>query len=131
MSEKKAFRHALLTVGTAVLLVFAFLLYVAGPHSDFWPAFAFIILVPALIMLPFVYSRYVRGPLPSPTPQQHLKKAIWCGMLAVTYFVLSWMKSGKDLKSVWMWINVGIWALLALDHLRRAYTKEGDLSRTQ
>ena len=130
MTNKKAFRDALLTVGTAVLLVVAVLLYAAGPDSDLWPAFVVIILVPALVMVPFVYSRYVNGPPTPLTPQQHLNKAIQCGLFAVAYFALCWMKYGKDLKSVWTWINVAVWVLLALDHLRRAYKKEGDLSRT-
>jgi peptidoglycan/LPS O-acetylase OafA/YrhL len=131
MTEGKAFWHAVLTIGLAVLLVAGFLLYLAGPHSENWPAFAVIILVPALIMLPFVYRKYVNGLPPPLTRQQHVKRAVILGLLACAYTAAIFVDHKTGWKFVWQCFYPGGVLLAALDHLWRAYKKEGDLSNPQ
>jgi hypothetical protein len=130
MTERKAFWHALMTVGIAVLLITGFLFFLVGPHSEHWLAFALIISVPALIMLPFVYRRYMEGPRPPLSRQEHLRHAVWCAFIAAGYFVLYWGKQ-VHVKSVWSWSYVGLWLVLSLNHLRQAYKRQGTASPAQ
>ncbi len=123
MTARKAFWQALMTVSIAALLVTGFLFFLVGPHSEHWLAFALIIFVPAVIMLPFVYRRYMEGPRPPLTRQEHIRQGIWCAFVAVGYLVLYWEKL-VHVKPVWLLSYVGLWLILSLNHLRQAYRKQ-------
>jgi hypothetical protein len=131
MDEKKAFRHALMTVGLAVLLVGGFLLYLTGGRSDLWFAQVLVILVPALLLLPLVYRKYVNGPPPRLTPQQHLTRAVLLGLLGSAYVVAIFINHRSGWGRVSQFCYSGALLVTALDHLRRAYKKERAPSPTQ
>ncbi len=131
MTEQKAFWHALMTVGLAALLVIGFLLYLLPSHLDFGPAVIVTVLVIPLILLPMVYRKYVNGPPPPLTRQQHLKRAVVWGLLGCAYVVSIFVDHRTGWGLVWKWSYSGSFLLTALDHLRRAYKKEANPSPLQ
>jgi len=136
MTPHKAFWHALLTVGLGVLLVASLLLYLGEHselkgHNELWPVLAFVFLVTAIILVPVVYRRYMKGPRPLLTPQQHRAQAAWQAVAAIVYFGIHWAQPGENRMSKWAWMIVGIWLASALNHLRQAYEKAGKSSPIQ
>ena len=126
MNERKAFWHALMTVGLAVLLMTSVLLFLAELNSqlaELWPFMAVIFLVTGLIMLPFVYRRYKTEPRPPLTPQKHRAQAIWQAVLAIAYLAICMMPGEKRITR-YTWMIVGLWLSSALNHMRLAYKKE-------
>ena len=137
MTERKAFWHALMTVGLAVLLVTSVLLFLAELYSrtrpafaEMWPVLAGIFLVTGLMMLPFVYRRYLAGPPPPLSPRQHRIQAMWQTAYVIAYLAIC-MLSGEKRISKWEWMIVGLLLSSVLHHLRLAYKKEGDTSLAQ
>jgi hypothetical protein len=131
MNERKAFRHALATVGVAILLLAGFLFYLVGPHSELWPAFLMVILVPALILLPLVYRKYVNGPTPPLTRQQHINRFILQVLLSCVLAAGIFVDHPTGWRLVSQSCYSGGLLLGALGHLRRAYKSEGNLSQPQ
>ena len=126
MSERKAFWHALMTVGLAVLLMTSVLLFLAESYSqlaELWPVMAVIVLVTGLIMLPFVYRRYMTGSRPPLTPQQHRAQAIWQAVCVIVYLAICMLPEEKRITR-YTWMLVGLWLSSALNHLRLSYKKE-------
>ena len=122
MTKQKAFWQALMTVVIAALLVVGFFFFLLGPHWNHWFALAIIIALPALFMLPFVYGRYMSGPRPPPTSQQHGLRAIEYVLFAIGFFALLWIHP-EDREGKWVWIMVGSLLINALYNLYRAYMK--------
>jgi FtsH-binding integral membrane protein len=131
MTERKAFRHALLTVVTATLLAAVLLCFAVPLHPLNLPVLVVIILVPSLLLVPFVQYRYMEAPHPPLTRKEHVKKAVWCGSIAVAYLVLNFTKHVRDVTSLWSWAYVGLFVLLSLNHLREAYRKRESPAPTQ
>jgi len=137
MTERKAFWHALMTVGLAVLLMTSVLIFLAELYSrtwpalsEMWPVMAVIFLVTGLILLPFVYRRYLAGPPPPLTPRQHRVQAMWQAAYVIAYLAIC-MLLGEKRISKWEWMIAGLLLSSALNHLRLANTKEGDTSLAQ
>jgi O-antigen/teichoic acid export membrane protein len=123
MTERKAFWHALTTVIIAAGVAAGFFFFLFGPHSKHWLALAIIIVLPALFMLPFVYSRYLSGsPRPAPPASYHYSQAILYFLIAVAFVVLHGIypkvPGFRD-----SWGYTGVWLIMALYHLYRAYAK--------
>jgi len=135
MTPRKAFWHALMTVGLGVLLVASLLLYLGErygleEHYELWPGLAFVFLVMAIILVPVVYRRYMNGPRPPLTPQQHLIHAIWQAVTTSLYCGIHWARPEIRMsKSAWMIVIIGMSS--AFNHLRQAYKKVGDSSPAQ
>jgi len=120
MTPGKAFWHAVATVGAAVLIVCMPAAYFLKLDTEAWLVFLLFMLVPALLLLPLIYHRYMQGPKRRQfTRRQHLVFTILFGALAVAYLVSNIRGSSKGLESVSTWAIGGGWLLFAVDHLRR------------
>ena len=124
MTEQKALRDAVLTVGLAVLLVSGVLFYLVRPISENWVAIIVITLVPALLMLPVIHTRYVKGPPPPLTRQQHFKRALIFGLVACLGTVLIFTEHKWDWGLVWKCCYVGGWLATSIKHFRLSYREE-------
>jgi hypothetical protein len=127
MTSQKALRHAVATVGSAVLIVCALATYFLRADTEMWLIFLVMILVPALLLLPLVYRRYMQGPRrPQLTRRQHITRTIMFGSLSIAYVAASVIDPTKSWRSVHTWIFGGAWMLMAIDHLRRAFKPRGE-----
>jgi hypothetical protein len=130
MDEKKAFRHALMTVGVAVLLVGGVVFYLTGWQSELWMVQLLVILVPALLLVPLVYRKYANGPPPPLTPQQHRTRAVLLGLLCSASVVVIFIDHRSGWGRVSQFCYSGALLVMALNHLR-ACRKERAPSPTQ
>ena len=120
MTKQEAFWQALATVIAAALLGLSALLYFLSPHYSYWPAVLLIVLIPALLLLPFVYRQYRNG-RPQLTRRQYLNRSVLYGLVTAIYLGDNILDPRMGWRLVIALSGVGGWALLTLDHLWRAY----------
>jgi phosphoglycerol transferase MdoB-like AlkP superfamily enzyme len=130
MTDRKAFMQALMTVGLAALVASGILLYMTRSHRNLWPAVIAIALIVTLILLPLVSRKYQKGPPARPTRNQRIALAVMFGVVAALSFVFILRGHYTGWRLFWQSCNAAIWLLLALNHLRLAYKKEGTASPT-
>ena len=120
MTKKEAFWQALATVSAAALLMLSALLYFLSPHYSYWPAVLLVVLIPALILLPFAYRQYRNGRAQL-TRRQYLNRSVLYGLITAMYLGNDILDPRTGWRLVIALSGVGGWALLTLDHLWRAY----------
>jgi hypothetical protein len=120
MTKQEAFWQALATVIAAALLILSALLYLLSPHYSYWPAVLLVVLIPALLLLPFVYRQY-RNERPQLTRRQYLNRSVLYGLITAIYLGDNILDPRTGWRLVIALSGVGGWALITLDYLWRAY----------
>jgi len=123
MNQTKALQHALITVGSGAIIVYVLFVLIGADSAGIWPALITLIVVLSLLLIPFVYTRYLNGS-EELTRKQHLIRAlVYVGLLTV-YLVCGSSKAGLFHFVSSQFLTLACLAGILLDHLRRALKTE-------
>jgi hypothetical protein len=125
MTSQKAFWQALVTVGVPSILILGTSLYMTGFREDEWTIYAFLILLPVILLTPLVYSNYKKGrSSQKPTRDDYLKRAFLTGGIAVAYSILAFFQPEHRHGLFMNWMMPIGWIAATVIHLWNASKAE-------
>jgi hypothetical protein len=123
MNQTKALQQALITVGSGAIIVYIIFALIGADSAGMGPALITLIVLSSLVLIPFVYKRYLVKP-EELTRKQHLTRAlIYVGLLTF-YLIHGSSKAGLFHFVSSQFLTLASLAGILLNHLRQSLKAE-------